>query len=54
MDDLDVRSSRKLKTCNTCRAAMMTFFTEHRQGDGTWKVVKIVRNCGHTDDSDPT
>jgi len=53
MDDLDVRKSSKLSTCLVCRAAMMTFYTEERQTDGTWKVVKIIRNCGHADENDP-
>jgi hypothetical protein len=49
----DLRTSHKVKPCKECRAAMMTFTTEERQKDGTWKVTKIVRNCGHVADTDP-
>ena len=53
MDDLDIRHSWKMATCHDCRAAMMTFYTEERQSNGTWKVIKLVRNCGHTTENDP-
>jgi hypothetical protein len=49
----DQRKSHKIKPCKECRAGMMTITTEERQSDGTWKVTKIVRNCGHVQEDDP-
>lgn len=46
------RVIRKNKACPECRAAMMTWITEERQEDGTWIVIKVVRNCGHSFEDD--
>jgi hypothetical protein len=54
MDDLDIRKINKLQKCTECRAAMMTFLVEVRQSDGTWKLAKVTRNCGHVLEDDPS
>ena len=45
---------RAVKMCQICRVGTLTIFTEEKQDDGSWKVVKIQRNCGHTFEGDPT
>jgi len=51
MEDF-TRTSHKVKACPICRVGIMTLTTETQQDDGSWKVTKVVRNCGHELESD--
>lgn len=52
-DEKFTRGSKAVRFCPACRVGIMTLFTEEKQDDGTWKMIKIVRNCGHRQESDP-
>jgi hypothetical protein len=52
MDEF-TRVEKKVKFCPSCRVGILTLTTEAQQDDGSWKVVRVVRNCGHQQESDP-
>lgn len=53
MSDGFIRVDKRVKFCPACRVAILTLTTEEQQDDGSWKEIRIVRNCGHIQESDP-
>jgi hypothetical protein len=51
MDEF-LRVEKKVRPCPSCRVGILTLTTQSQQDDGTWKVVRVQRNCGHTFESD--
>ncbi len=52
MDDF-TKVTKRVEPCKICRVGILTLRTDAQQDDGSWKLVKIRRNCGHVYESDP-
>ncbi len=52
-EDRITKIVKAVKMCHDCRAGILTLFTEEKQDDGSWKTIRIQRNCGHTYVGDP-